>query len=62
MVEEYMLLANIMVAEILYEKVPNLAVLRRHSNPDLTALNNIKNIFLKVGNMELDMSTNQQIS
>lgn len=41
MVEEYMLLANILVAEILYEKVPNLAVLRRHGDPNLSTLNNI---------------------
>ena len=62
MVEEYMLLANILVAEILYEKVPNLAVLRRHADPNLNTLGNIQNIFKEIGNIELDMSSNQQIT
>lgn len=62
MVEEYMLLANIYVAELLYESFPTLAVLRRHEQPNFAVLDEIKKVYRAVGDLELRMSTNQEIS
>ena len=46
MVEEYMLLANVCAAEFLYENAGPLAILRRHSDPDVGVLSQIRKTFL----------------
>ena len=42
MIEEFMLLANIKVAEAIYESNPNTALLRKHINPKLNEINKLK--------------------
>lgn len=61
MVEEYMLLANIVVGEIIYEKVPKLAILRKHGSPDPSLIKNVIAELENITPIDLDMSNNHAI-
>lgn len=49
LVEEFMLLANMLVARQLYEKFPNAALLRSHSAPSQRVLSHICNVLKNFG-------------
>ncbi|PWY99671.1 putative DIS3 3`-5` exoribonuclease required for 3` end formation of 5.8S rRNA [Testicularia cyperi] len=57
LVEEFMLLANVSVAEKIYETFPMTAVLRRHMPPPRTNFETLQDILLKRRGMELDVSS-----
>lgn len=57
LVEEFMLLANVSVAERIYQVFPMTAVLRRHLPPPRTNFETLQDILLKRRNMELDVSS-----
>lgn len=49
LVEEYMLLANVYVADKIYQHYPSCAVLRRHPPPKEKELNSLKELLIKYG-------------
>lgn len=57
LVEEFMLLANVSVAQRIYEVFPMTAVLRRHLAPPRTNFENLQDILQKRRRMELDVSS-----
>ncbi|KAN0065804.1 exosome catalytic subunit dis3 [Thecaphora frezii] len=57
LVEEFMLLANVSVAEKIYETFPMTAVLRRHLPPPKTNFETLQDILQKRKGMELDVSS-----
>lgn len=57
LVEEFMLLANVSVAERIYEVFPMTAVLRRHMPPPRTNFETLQDVLLKRRGMELDVSS-----
>ncbi|GAA5869763.1 hypothetical protein JCM16303_001786 [Sporobolomyces ruberrimus] len=57
LVEEFMLLANISVAERIYQQFPQTAVLRRHAPPPKTNFEVLQDVLQKRRNMTLDVST-----
>lgn len=58
LVEEFMLLANVFVAEKIYQKFPSCAVLRRHPNPKEKELNELKNL---LSNENIELKTNSSL-
>ena len=61
MIEEFMLLANIEVAQKLYKEFPSLALLRRHPKPSLTNFVDLEES-LKERGFKMDFSTNKSFS
>lgn len=61
MIEEFMLLANIEVAQKLYQEFPSLALLRRHPKPSLTNFVDLEES-LKERGFKMDFSTNKSFS
>ena len=61
MIEEFMLLANIEVANKLYKEFPSLALLRRHPKPSLTNFVDLEES-LKERGFKMDFSTNKSFS
>lgn len=57
LVEEFMLLANISVAERIYKQFPQTAVLRRHAPPPKTNFEVLQDVLQKRRGMTLDVST-----
>ncbi|GAA5882413.1 hypothetical protein JCM1840_000408 [Sporobolomyces johnsonii] len=57
LVEEFMLLANISVAERIYKQFPQTAVLRRHAPPPKTNFEVLQDVLAKRRGMSLDVST-----
>ncbi|EPQ31086.1 uncharacterized protein PFL1_01275 [Pseudozyma flocculosa PF-1] len=57
LVEEFMLLANVSVAEKIYETFPMTAVLRRHLPPPKTNFETLQDILHKRKGMDLDTSS-----
>ncbi|PWN47632.1 RNB-domain-containing protein [Violaceomyces palustris] len=57
LVEEFMLLANVSVAEKIYETFPMTAVLRRHQPPPKTNFETLQDILKKRKGMDLDVSS-----
>lgn len=57
LVEEFMLLANISVAERIYKQFPQTAVLRRHAPPPKTNFEVLQDVLQKRRDMTLDVST-----
>ncbi|GAA6018907.1 hypothetical protein JCM10207_009191 [Rhodosporidiobolus poonsookiae] len=57
LVEEFMLLANISVAERIYKQFPQTAVLRRHAPPPKTNFEVLQDVLQKRRGMSLDVST-----
>ena len=49
LIEEFMLLANISVAERVYERFPAISILRRHTSPKLADLEVLKEILTNYG-------------
>ena len=62
MVEEFMLLANVNIAEILYENFPELSILRAHPHPDWKNLSRIESFFKKIGGYNIDLDSNESVS
>ena len=44
LIEEFMLLANISVAEKIYSRFPSISILRRHTQPKMADLQTMKEI------------------
>lgn len=57
LVEEFMLLANISVAQRIYESFPQTAVLRRHNPPPKTNFEVLQDVLKKRRGLELDVSS-----
>ncbi|KAF8526026.1 hypothetical protein BU17DRAFT_74382 [Hysterangium stoloniferum] len=57
LVEEFMLLANISVAQKIYEAFPQTAVLRRHLPPPRTNFEKLQDILLKRKGLALDVTS-----
>ncbi|GAA5821795.1 hypothetical protein JCM11251_001028 [Rhodosporidiobolus azoricus] len=57
LVEEFMLLANISVAERIYKQFPQTAVLRRHAPPPKTNFEVLQDVLQKRRGMTLDVSS-----
>lgn len=57
LVEEFMLLANISVAQRIYEQYPQTAVLRRHAAPPKTNFEQLQDVLATRRNMPLDTSS-----
>lgn len=57
LVEEFMLLANISVAERIYKQFPQTAVLRRHAPPPKTNFEVLQDVLAKRRGFTLDVST-----
>ena len=57
LVEEFMLLANISVAQRIYEQFPQTAVLRRHAPPPKTNFEVLQDVLQKRRGFTLDVST-----
>ncbi|GAA5984941.1 hypothetical protein JCM5350_000071 [Sporobolomyces pararoseus] len=57
LVEEFMLLANISVAERIYKQFPQTAVLRRHAPPPKTNFEVLQDVLEKRRGMSLDVSS-----
>ena len=57
LVEEFMLLANISVAQKIYDTFPQTAVLRRHMPPPATNFEVLSDVLKKRRGMELDVSS-----
>ncbi|GAA6054375.1 hypothetical protein JCM3770_003344 [Rhodotorula araucariae] len=57
LVEEFMLLANISVAERIYQQFPQTAVLRRHAPPPKTNFEVLQDVLQKRRGFTLDVST-----
>ncbi|KAG0151896.1 hypothetical protein CROQUDRAFT_650470 [Cronartium quercuum f. sp. fusiforme G11] len=57
LVEEFMLLANISVAQRIYDSFPQTAVLRRHNPPPKTNFEVLQDVLLKRRGFELDASS-----
>lgn len=57
LVEEFMLLANISVAQKIQEAFPQTAVLRRHMPPPKTNFEKLQDILLKRRGISLDVSS-----
>ena len=49
LIEEFMLLANISVAEKIYERFPSISILRRHTQPKMNDLQTLKEIVKDYG-------------
>jgi exosome complex exonuclease DIS3/RRP44 len=62
LVEEFMLLANISVAERIYQQFPQTAVLRRHSPPPRTNFEVLQDVLLKRRGFELDVSSSGKLA
>eukprot|EP00127_Corallochytrium_limacisporum_P000467 Clim_evm23s13 gene=Clim_evmTU23s13 len=60
LIEEFMLQANMSVAEAIYHKFPHHAMLRRHPEPDPQKLHDVKVICAKHG-IELDVTSAQNL-
>jgi exosome complex exonuclease DIS3/RRP44 len=61
MVEEFMLLANVSVAEKLYNDFPELALLRRHPKPSLSNFGELQESVKSLG-FDLDLTSNKTFS
>ncbi|GAA5821495.1 hypothetical protein JCM10212_001490 [Sporobolomyces blumeae] len=62
LVEEFMLLANISVAERIYQQFPQTAVLRRHAPPPKTNFEVLQDVLEKRRGMSLDVSTSGKLA
>ncbi|GAA6017904.1 hypothetical protein JCM11491_001210 [Sporobolomyces phaffii] len=62
LVEEFMLLANISVAERIYKQFPQTAVLRRHAPPPKTNFEVLQDVLQKRRDMSLDVSTSRALA
>ncbi|GAA5932387.1 exosome catalytic subunit DIS3 [Sporobolomyces koalae] len=62
LVEEFMLLANISVAQRIYQQFPQTAVLRRHAPPPKTNFEVLQDVLQKRRNMSLDVSTSRALA
>ena len=62
LVEEFMLLANISVAQKIQENFPQTAVLRRHMPPPPTNFEKLQDILLKRKGMTLDVSSSAALA
>lgn len=61
LIEEFMLLANISVAKFIYEKYPDISILRAHESPSDSNLTKLRLLLAKNG-LELDSSSSSRIS
>lgn len=61
LVEEFMLLANVYVAEKIYQCYPSCTVLRRHPKPKFDQLEILNNIFA-TNNLSLEYQTSKKLS
>ncbi|GAA5953845.1 hypothetical protein JCM8115_004175 [Rhodotorula mucilaginosa] len=62
LVEEFMLLANISVAERIYKQFPQTAVLRRHAPPPKTNFEVLQDVLAKRRGFTLDVSTSRALA
>ncbi|KAK4055063.1 exosome catalytic subunit dis3 [Microbotryomycetes sp. JL221] len=62
LVEEFMLLANISVAQKIYEQFPQTAVLRRHAAPPKTNFEVLQDVLARRKNIALDVSTSRALA
>ena len=62
LVEEYMLLANILVAEFLYNEIKDKALLRAHPDVDSKKKEALLDFFEKVGLNEIDLTNSKSLS
>ncbi|GAO49346.1 RNB-domain-containing protein [Saitoella complicata NRRL Y-17804] len=62
LVEEFMLLANISVADKIYEKFPESAMLRRHGAPPATNFEVLQDMLKTKKNMSLDVSSSKAVA
>jgi exosome complex exonuclease DIS3/RRP44 len=62
LVEEFMLLANISVAEKIQETFPQTAVLRRHLPPPKANFEKLQDILLKRKGIKLDVSSSRALA
>ncbi|KAK4050698.1 exosome catalytic subunit dis3 [Microbotryomycetes sp. JL201] len=62
LVEEFMLLANISVAQRIYEQFPQTAVLRRHAAPPKTNFEVLQDVLAKRRGIRLDVSTSRALA
>lgn len=62
LVEEFMLLANISVAQRIYEQFPQTAVLRRHAPPPKTNFEVLQDVLAKRRGLSLDVSTSRALA
>ena len=62
LVEEFMLLANVYVAEKIYESFPSCAVLRRHPPPKNELLNKLSTLLEKEKNLKINFDTNKSLA
>jgi exosome complex exonuclease DIS3/RRP44 len=62
LVEEFMLLANISVAEKIQETFPQTAVLRRHLPPPKANFEKLQDILLKRRGIKLDVSSSRALA
>ncbi|KAM0791799.1 hypothetical protein ACM66B_004062 [Microbotryomycetes sp. NB124-2] len=62
LVEEFMLLANISVAQRIYEQFPQTAVLRRHAAPPKTNFEVLQDVLAKRRGIPLDVSTSRALA
>ncbi|XP_055843497.1 DIS3-like exonuclease 2 [Episyrphus balteatus] len=60
LIEEFMLLANQSVADLIYKSFPDIAFLRSHQPPKASAIKSLK-VKLNAMGLELDMSTSKSI-
>ncbi|CAG9801407.1 unnamed protein product [Chironomus riparius] len=61
LIEEFMLLANIYVAKFIYEKFPDISLLRQHDIPNENGLRKLTNVLNK-HNIQIDTSSSAAIS
>lgn len=60
LVEEYMLLANVYVADKIYKSYPSCAVLRRHPSPKEKEIKSLQNLLKQYGH-EIDISNSKAL-
>lgn len=61
LIEEFMLLANISVATFIYEKFPEISLLRQHSPPNEGGMKKLVQMLLKQG-IQIDVTSSSTIS
>jgi len=61
LIEEFMLLANISVAEKIYSRFPSISILRRHTPPKVAELDSLKEI-LSLYNFELHYENSKALA